>query len=129
MRTQASPHATIERESARTDDELQLSQYQRRVLSIPEQLDVFLGGGRGGAKSFTLALLALRHAEQYGARARMLYLRQSHKGCADFEALCLDLYGRVYGRSLRFNSQEGMFRFPGGGALEINQLEGPADYS
>lgn len=102
---------------------------QQRVLSIPEEIDVFLGGGRGGAKSYTLAVLALRHAEQYGPKARILYIRQSHKGCADFEALCLDLYGRIYGKALRFNGQEGLFKFPTGGTLEVNQLEGPQDYS
>jgi hypothetical protein len=98
------------------------------VLAIPEALDVFLGGGRGGAKSYTEALLALRHVEQYGARARILYVRQSHKGCADFEALCLDLFGAVYGRAFRYNSQEGLARFPNGATLEINQIEGTADY-
>lgn len=111
------------------NDTLRLSPFQQRVLSIPEELDVFLGGGRGGAKSYTLAVLALRHAEQYGAKARILYIRQSHKGCADFEALCLDLFGRIYGKALRFNGQEGLFKFPSGGTLEINQLEGAQDYA
>ncbi len=111
------------------EETLRLSPMQTRVLSIPEELDVFLGGGRGGAKSYTLAVLALRHAEQYGAKARILYIRQTHQGCADFEALCLDLYGRIYGRALRYSSQSGTFRFPNGGVLEINQLEGPSDYS
>jgi hypothetical protein len=105
-----------------------LSPLQERVLTVPEEHDLFLGGGRGGAKSYTLALLALRHVEQYRARARVLYVRQTHKGCADFAALCLDLFGTIYGRSLRWNAQEGVFRFPNGGTLEINQLEGPADY-
>jgi hypothetical protein len=89
---------------------------------------LFLGGGRGGAKSYTLALLALRHAEQYGPKARALYIRQSHKGCADFVSLCFDLMGPIYGTALRFNSQEGLFRFPRGGTLEVNQLEGAADF-
>ncbi len=111
------------------DEVLRLSAFQLRVLAIPEEIDVFLGGGRGGAKSYTLAVLALRHAEQYGARARMLYLRQSHQGCADYEALCLDLYTRIYGRALRFNAQVGLFRFPNGATLEVNQMETPAEYA
>ena len=108
---------------------LPLSDFQGRVLGVPEQCDMFLGGGRGGAKSYTLALLALRHAEQYGARARILYLRQSHKGCADFESLCLELFGAIYRRAFRYNSQEGLGRFPSGATLEINQIEGPTDYA
>ncbi len=108
--------------------QLALSPFQEKVLLVPEAFDVFLGGGRGGAKSYTLALLALRHIEQYKAKARVLYLRRSHKGCADFVSLCLDLFGPIYGAALRFNAQEGLFRFPNGGTLEINQLENASDY-
>lgn len=108
---------------------LQLSPFQQRVMAVPEQIDLFLGGGRGGAKSYTLAILALRHCEQYRGKARILYVRQSHKGAADFEAMCLDLFTRIYGRGIRYNSQEGLFRFPNGGTLEINQLEGAQDYA
>ena len=83
--------------------ELSLLAFQRRVLAIPESYDVFLGGGRGGAKSYTFALIALRHAEQYQQRARILYLRQSYKGVADFEAMCRDLFDTVYGTGVRYN--------------------------
>ncbi len=106
-----------------------ISELQRRVLAIPEEYDTFLGGGRGGAKSYTMALLALRHAEQYKERARMLYIRQTYKGLADFEAICLDLFGALYGTRLRFNSSEHVFRFTNGATLELGQLEGPGDYS
>ena len=108
--------------------QIQTSPFQQRVLLAPEAFDLFLGGGRGGAKSYTLALLALRHVEQYGPKARVLYLRRSHKGGADFVSLCFDLLGPIYGTALRFNAQEGLFRFPNGGTLEVNQLEGAADY-
>lgn len=108
---------------------LTLSPFQNRVLAVPEQIDLFLGGGRGGAKSYCLAILALRHVEQYGARARVLYLRRSHKGTADFVSLCFDLMTPIYGTALRFNGQDGLFRFPKGGTLEVNQLESPNDYA
>ena len=39
-------------------EDFRLSAFQSRALRIPEKFDLFLGGGRGGAKSFTLALLA-----------------------------------------------------------------------
>ena len=109
--------------------QIQTSPFQQRVLLVPESIDLFLGGGRGGAKSYTLALLALRHVEQYKAKARILYLRRSHKGCADFVSLCLELFGPIYGTALRFNAQEGLFRFPNGGTLEVNQLESESDYA
>src|SRR4051812_30961486 len=108
--------------------QIQISPFQEKVCRVPEEFDLFLGGGRGGAKSFAFALLAMRHVEQYGPKARVLYIRQSHKGCADFVSLCFDLFGPIYGTALRFNATEGLFRFPNGGSLEINQLEGAADY-
>lgn len=105
-----------------------ISDLQRRVLAIPEEYDIFLGGGRGGAKSYTLALLGLRHAEQHKRAARMLYIRQTYKGLSDFEALCLDLFGGLYGSRLRYNASEHIFKFPNGAILELGQLEGPSDY-
>src|SRR5258708_33487613 len=102
---------------------LNISPFQQNVLRVPEAFDLFLGGGRGGAKTATLVFLALRCVEQYGAKARVLYLRLTHKGCADFVSLCFDLLGPIYGTAPRFNGQEGLFRFPTGGTLEVNQLE------
>lgn len=104
-----------------------LTPFQERVLWIPERFDLFLGGGRGGGKSTTLALLALRHVEQYGKRARVLYLRRTYKGGEDFAAICHDIFGSAYDRA-RYNAQERLWRFPNGGMLELGQLEGDADY-
>jgi len=109
-------------------DVLTMSDFQRKVLAVPETFDVFLGGGRGGAKSYAFALIALRHAEQYQERARVLFVRQSYKGLADFEAICRDLFGRVYGTAVRYNGAEHIFRFPNGAYLELGQLESNADY-
>lgn len=109
-------------------EDLKISPFQERVLSVPEEFDLALLGGRGGAKSYTLALLALRHVEQYGPKARVLYVRRNHAGCADFEALCRDLFTTIYGTAVRFNAQEGLFRFPNGGTLEVNQIEDASNY-
>lgn len=108
---------------------LKISPFQERILSVPEEYDLALLGGRGGAKSYSLALLALRHVEQYGAKARVLYVRRTHAGTADFEALCRELFGMIYGTAIRYNAQEGLFRFPNGGTLEINQIEDASSYS
>lgn len=108
---------------------LELNDFQRRALEEPEECDLFLGGGRGGGKSFAEALLALRHAEQYQDRARILYLRRTYKGLADFELLTRDLFGTVYGTSARFNAAEHIWRLPGGGYMELGQLESAADYA
>ena len=110
------------------NETLQISPFQEKVLRIPEKFDVFLGGGRGGSKSFLLAILALRHAEQYGKKARILYLRQTYKGLVDIEDITRDLFGMVYGDTAKFNSTSHIWRFPNGGYLEFGQLESASDY-
>ena len=69
------------------------------------------------AKSYALLLLALRHIEQYEGKARILFVRMSHAGTADFESLCRELFGLVYGHSARYNAQEGLWRFPSGATI------------
>lgn len=96
---------------------------------MPEELDAFLGGGRGGGKSYALALLALRHVEQYGDRARILYIRRTYKGLADYELVTRELFGTVYGTAARYNAAEHVWRFPNGGYMELGQLESHADYT
>src|SRR5918911_180787 len=108
---------------------LELSSFQQMVLATPEDHDLFLGGGRGGAKSHALAFLALRHAEQYRERARMLYMRKTHAGCEDFVAITRQLFGTIYGPSARFNQNEGLWKLPTGATLEINQLDDPSDFA
>lgn len=108
---------------------MELSDFQIQILSIPEEFDIFLGGGRGGAKSYSLALLALRHAEQYRERARVLYIRKTYKGLADFEDICRFMFARAYGRGLKYNATEHIFRLPSGAYVELGQLETPQDYA
>ncbi|MBU1286920.1 MAG: phage terminase large subunit [Alphaproteobacteria bacterium] len=108
---------------------IELSDFQQKVMLLPEELDVFLGGGRGGGKSYGEALLALRHAEQYGAKARILYVRQTYKGIADFELVCRELFGTVYGTAARYNAAEHIWRFPNGAVMELGQLETHSDYA
>ncbi len=112
-----------------TVQKLKISPFQERVLAVPEINDVFLGGGRGGGKSYTLALLAMRHAEQYKEKARILYLRQSFPGVADFVMITRELFGKVYGTGATFNQSSHVWSLPSGAYFEINQLEGIHDYS
>lgn len=109
--------------------ELQLNPFQLKLLAAPEELDVFAGGGRGGGKSYGLALLALRHCEQYGDRARVLYLRKTYAGLRDFELVTRELFGMVYGNSARYNGTEHLWRLPNGGYIELGQLEDASDYA
>lgn len=112
-----------------TTEAVQLSDFQRRVLMLPETLDLFLGGGRGGGKSYTIGLLILRHVEQYGDRARVLYLRQTYGGLMDFVLILRDLFAKAYGTGVRYNGTEHVFRLPNGGYVELGQLDDFASYS
>lgn len=107
---------------------LELSPLQQKICAIPERYCIFLGGGRGGAKSHAMAFLALRHAAQYGERARILYLRQTYKSLADFEEITRTLFYGIYGKAAKFNHTEGVWRLPGGGYFELGQLEGPESW-
>lgn len=109
-------------------DELKVSPFQSRALEVPEGFDLFLGGGRGGGKSFVMALLCLRHAEQYGDRARMLFIRRSYAGLRDFELTAREVFGLAYGTDYSYNAGEHLFRLPGGATLELGQLESHTDY-
>lgn len=108
---------------------IELNDFQQAVMAVPEDFDLFLGGGRGGGKSYALSLLALRHAEQYEGRARILYIRRSYKGLADFEQVCRELFGMVYGTAARYNANEHTWRFPNGAIMELDQLESAGDYA
>lgn len=108
---------------------IELNPFQQNLLAVPEELDVFAGGGRGGGKSYGLALLALRHCEQYGERARVLYLRKTYAGLRDFELVTRELFGLVYGTAARYNGTEHIWRMPNGGYVELGQLETHGDYA
>lgn len=111
-----------------SDNGLMFSDFQTKALCVPEEFDMFLGGGRGGAKSYLMTLIALKHAEQYGEKARILYIRQTYKGLSDFENLTREVFGTAYGNAARYNGTEHVWRFPSGAYMELGQLETAADY-
>ena len=110
-----------------TEAPLALTGFQGRVLSTPEENDLFLGGGRGGGKSYALAFLYLRHIETYGNRARMLYVRRSFPGIVDFEQVTREVFGLCY-RGASYNAGSHLWRFPNGATLQLDQLEGVARF-
>jgi PBSX family phage terminase large subunit len=108
--------------------QIELSDFQNKVCEIPENFDLFLGGGRGGAKSFTMAILALRHCEMYKEKARVLYIRQTYRGLSDFENLTREIFGQLYRNKASYNQSENVWKLPNGGYFEMGQLESPRDY-
>lgn len=111
------------------NQEIKLNPFQAKLMTVPMDFDVFLGGGRGGGKSYGIVLACLRHIELFKEKARILFLRKTYKGLADFELNCREIFGMVYGTEARYNQAEHVWRFPNGAYLELGQLESYADYS
>lgn len=102
--------------------------FQTQVLAVPEGCDLFLGGGRGGGKSYGLLLLALRHAEQYRENARVLIVRRDFPSLRDLEAEARHLFRQAYGKRLGHNQQDHSFKFPNGALVRFDQIESAAEF-
>lgn len=98
------------------------TEYQQRVMLIPEDFDIAMLGGRGGGKSYGLAFLALQHVAQYGKDAAVLYVRRSHGELMEWIKTARDLFSAAFPES-SFNAHKGVFSFGSGATVEANQLE------
>jgi hypothetical protein len=110
-------------------NEIAPTKYQARVLAVPEAYNVFLGGGRGGGKSYCALLEVVRHVEQYRNKARPLVVRETYKAASELaetlHALLVTAYGQ---KAVRYNRAENTFRLGNGAVIEIGQLDGPSAY-
>lgn len=97
--------------------------FQAKVLAIPEDHFLFLGGGRGGGKSFGLQLLILRHCNQYGARARVLVTRRRLKSLQQFGEEMRALLRGAYGPGVAYNQNDNIFRLPNGATVQLTHCE------
>jgi len=102
--------------------------YQAHVLAIPETVDAFLGGGRGGGKTHALLFTILRHVEQYASNARVLVVRRGFPALRDFEGEARSLFSQAYGAAVRYNAQDHLFRFANGATVQLDQIETPTDF-
>ena len=100
--------------------------FQATVLSIPEDHFIFLGGGRGGGKSFGLQLLILRHCDQYKNRARVLVTRRRLKSLLQFAEELRGLMRSAYGTGFSYNQNDNVFRLPNGATVALTHCESSA---
>ncbi len=97
---------------------IQPTPYQSTVLSGPEHWNLMLAGGRGGGKSTAASLLTLRHVEKYGKAAAPLLIRETHKAVTELEEQLDQLFNDAYGRSVKLNRADHLFRLPSGARVE-----------
>ncbi|MDP2295465.1 MAG: phage terminase large subunit [Pseudolabrys sp.] len=109
---------------------IQPTEWQSRVLKIPEVWNLLLEGGRGPGKTHAMALRILRHLTKYGTAAKVLILRENYKGLQAIEELMVTILDQAFpGGRARFNKQEHMVRIADGGTVEFGQLESHRDVS
>jgi hypothetical protein len=81
---------------------------------------LFLGGGRGGGKTFGVILLILEHCERYGVHARVLVTRKRQKSLVQFvETLRPFVTGS-------YNGADGTFRLGNGATITCTHCENQA---
>src|SRR5262245_49951209 len=97
LRTTRAPSTYARPRSPMTSDALIPSEFQRRVLAVPEVYDLALLGGRGGGKTWALALIVLRYVEKCGRAARVLLVRKTFAGLRDVEDTFRLVFGMAYG--------------------------------
>ena len=111
-------------------DKIAATPYQARCLAVPETYNLFLGGGRGGGKSYGALLLVLRHVEQYSDRARPLIVRETYKAASELSETLHMLLVAAYGRrAVRYSKSENVFRLANGAVIEVGQLDGSTAYA
>jgi hypothetical protein len=105
---------------------IELTEFQALVVSAPHDVSLFLGGGKGGGKTYALALLAADHATTYGTAARILIFRESFPAMKDLELLLLDLLPRLF-PGARYNASDHLWQTPSGALVELGYLADHAD--
>ena len=112
--------------STTTEAVIRPTPFQAAVLSVPEDHFLFLGGGRGGGKSFALQLLILRHCNQYRHRARVLVTRRRLKSLLQFAEELRGLLRSAYGSGVSYNLNDNIFRVPNGATVQLTHCESSA---
>lgn len=100
------------------------TRFQNRVLSIPEEFNLAILGGRGGGKTTAAEFLILRHTAQHEAKSKTLVVRQSYKSLADMEDNLESMFVTAYGsKAIIRNRAEHTMRLANGATVEFSPLD------
>src|ERR1700712_1353269 len=103
--------------------------FQERLLSIPEDVNIFAGGGRGGGKTVGAIQIAMRHCQMHGELAHILVTREHLRALSEFQDEVGGIFSAVFPKGLRINKNETYIRTPQGATLDFAPLSNSADYS
>lgn len=106
---------------------IEASEWQKFVCGLPDKYNLAILGGKGGGKSFCVALLLAQHINAYRDRARILVTRRQLKSLAQFRVELMRLFLGAFGAGgFSYNSNNSMFVFANGATLQLGHCESAA---
>tara|TARA_R110002073_G_scaffold329479_2_gene511963 strand:+ start:7206 stop:8612 length:1407 start_codon:yes stop_codon:yes gene_type:complete len=107
---------------------IQPTPWQAKIMAVPEEINLFLLGGRGSGKTYLICLEIIRRAERYPGNSRTLVLRRTATSLQEFKFQMLELLELRYGRgNVQSNAQAGYFKTPDGSLIQCGHLESKTD--
>ncbi|MCC6920496.1 MAG: terminase [Alphaproteobacteria bacterium] len=103
------------------------TEWQGRVLAVPERYNLALLGGRGSGKTTALSFLVLRHCVQYEDKARVLILRATYKSLQNLWDEIEALFSAAFPLGLQSNRADFVIRCPNGAVVTLGNLSTSKD--
>ena len=102
----------------------ELLDHQRMAISVPDDHWLLMAGGRGGGKSWTLALLLVRDALRFGSSFRGALLRTDLAGLKKLQQLIEEFCNQIPQLAgTRYLVGQKTFEFGNGGRLFLHYLK------
>jgi len=120
------PPANVQVESGLPE----LLDHQRMAISVPDDHWLLLAGGRGGGKSWTLALLLVRDALRYGPSFTGLLARTDLAGLKKLQLLIEDFANQIPQLAgTRYLTGAKLFEFSNGARLHLSYIKDEAAFA